>query len=102
LATKTIHTANPSNQTLNKNQDTLEIDFNSTCNWCYDDPQYVFGNPSVLPAAGLYNQASPPYKTGQLTPVADGTVLFNAVPSDQTCTTAGITATGHTIVVSGS
>src|SRR3974377_2270950 len=102
MATKHIHTNNLQNENLNKNQDNLDITVNASCNWCFDDPDGVFGNPSTLLPAGTYTATDPPTTYGPYTPVNDGTVLFNAVPTNQTCTTATITATGHTITVSGS
>jgi len=101
MATKQLNLpGNLSNVNLNKNQDTLSISFNEACTWCYSDPNNVFGNPSVLPAPGYYPKTSPPTSFDNLQPVADGTVLYNAVTSGD-CSPTGITATGHTITVTG-
>ena len=102
MSTKTIHTGNLSNQTLNKNQDDLKIDINQSCNWCFSDPDGVFGTPSTLLPDGTYTKPDPNSPYGPYTPVNDGTVYFNAVATDETCTPDGVTATGHTITVSGS
>lgn len=101
MATKTIHTSNPSNQTLNKNQDNVEITINQSCNWCFKDPDGVFGTPSTLLPDGTYTVTNPHVTYGPYTPVKSGVVRFNAVSTDQTCSTGGITETGHTITVSG-
>lgn len=99
MATKHIHIPNNmSNHSLNKNQDNIDITVDADCTWCFSDPNGVFGNPSTLLAAGTYSKTTPPTTYGPYTPVNTGTVYFNAVTSGP-CNPQGITATGHTIIV---
>ena len=35
--------SNLENVTMNKNQDKLDITIDSSCNWCFSDPDGVFG-----------------------------------------------------------
>jgi hypothetical protein len=101
MATKQLNLpGNLSNVNMNKNQDKLSISFKEACTWCYSDPNGVFGNPSVLPAPGYYQKTTPPTSFDNIQPVADGTVSYNAVTSGD-CNPEGITATGHTITVTG-
>jgi hypothetical protein len=101
MATKQLNLpGNLPDVNLNKNQDKLSITFDNACTWCYSDPNFVFGNPSVLPAAGYYPKTTPPTSFNNLQPVADGTVNYNAVTSGE-CNPEGITETGHTITVTG-
>ena len=100
MATKHINTNNLQNVSMNKNQDKLDITIDSSCNWCFSDPDGVFGNPSTLLPSNTY-YVSGPTTYGTLTAVNDGTVTFNAVPVGTDCTPDGITATGHTITVTG-
>jgi len=99
MSTKHLHiTGNMQNQTLKKGQDDLDITVNHDCTWCFSDPDGVFGNPSTLLAAGSYSATNPHTTYGPYIPVATGTVYFNAVTSGP-CNPQGITATGHTIIV---
>lgn len=101
MPTKHIHIpSNLSSQSLNKNQDTIDITVDADCTWCFSDPDFVFGNPSTLLPNGSYTKTTPPTTYGPYTPVADGTVYFNAVTSG-TCNPEGVTETGHTITVTG-
>ena len=100
MATKHINTNNLQNVSMNKNQDKLDITIDSSCNWCFSDPGGVFGNPSTLLPSNTY-YVSGPTTYGTLTAINDGTVAFNAVPVGTDCTPDGITATGHTITVTG-
>lgn len=84
-----------SNQSLKK-ADTLYIEVDADCNWCYSDPNGVFS--SFLPA-GHYTATTPPTVYGPYTAVNSGTVNFNAVTSGD-CNPMGVAASGHTIVVS--
>ncbi|HEY1579759.1 MAG TPA: hypothetical protein VGF82_22045 [Terracidiphilus sp.] len=99
MATKHIHTNNLENVTMNKNQEKLDITIDSSCNWCFSDPDGVFGNPSTLLPSNSY-YVSGPTTYGVLTAVNVGTVYFNAVPIGTTCSPQGIQGTGHTITVS--
>jgi hypothetical protein len=99
MATKHLHIpGSMSNQSLNKTQDNLDITVNNDCTWCFSDPDGVFGNPSTLLAPGTYTATNPHTTYGPYTPVATGTVYFNAVTSGP-CNPTGITGTGHTIIV---
>jgi hypothetical protein len=99
MSTKHLHiTGNMSNQTLKINQDNLDITVNHDCNWCFSDPQFVFGNPSTLLAQGTYSVTNPHTTYGPYTPVKTGTVHFNAVTSGE-CDPNGDMDTGHTIIV---
>ncbi|HEU5458695.1 MAG TPA: hypothetical protein VFU68_08755 [Terracidiphilus sp.] len=85
-----------SNESLNKS-DTLYIEVTQDCNWCYTmNPAGVFS--SFLPA-GSYTATTPPTTYGPYTAAVAGTVNYNAVTSGD-CSTAGITATVHSITVS--
>ena len=101
MATKHINTNSLQNVTMNKNQDKLDITIDSSCNWCFSDPNGVFGNPSTLLPGNTY-YVSGPTTYGTITAVADGTVYFNATPIGTQCTPETITGTGHTITVTGS
>ena len=100
MATVHIHTDKIANVTLKKGQDNLDITIDSTCNWCFSDPDGVFGNPSALLASGTYYGTVPATTYGLFVPVGTGTVLFNAVPFGTTCSPQGPPDTGHTIIVS--
>lgn len=100
MATIHIHTGNISNVSLNKSQDNLEITIDSTCNWCFSDPNGVFGNPSALLANGTYYGTIPSTTYGLFVPVGTGTVYFNVSPLGTPCNPQGIQGTGHTIIVS--
>lgn len=89
----------PANLQMNKNQDSVDITVDDTCDWCFADPDGVFGNPSTLLASGHYDKTTPPTKYGPYTPVKAGIVHINAVKSG-TCDPYGTTHTGHTITVS--
>lgn len=84
---------------MNKNQDNLDITIDASCNWCFWDPQGVFGNPSTLLPVNTY-YVSGPTTYGTLTAVQAGTVHFNAVPVGQECKAIKIEA-AHTITVTG-
>ena len=88
------------NESMKKGVDNLDITFDNACTWCYSDPSYVFGNPSVLPAPGYYAKTTPPTSFNDLQPVNTGTVHYNAVTSGDCNPDGGIIATGHTIIVS--
>lgn len=98
MATKHIHTNNLVDITMNKNQDNLDITIDSSCNWCFSDPDFVFGDPSTLLPSNTY-YVSGPTTYGVLTAVGEGTVTFNAVPVGADCDPD--TDTGHTITVTG-
>lgn len=98
MPTKQINTNNLQNIQMNKNQDQLEITIDSSCNWCYSDPNGVFGDPSTLLPSNTY-YVSGPTSYGKLTAVNTGTVTFNVTPVGTPCTPNSITATGHTITV---
>jgi hypothetical protein len=101
MSTKHLHIPNDcGNQSLNKHQENIDITVNQDCTWCFSDPDGVFGNPSTLLPAGSYTKTSPHTTYGPFTQVNTGTVYFNAVTSGP-CNPQGITATGHTITVTG-
>ena len=83
---------------MNKNQDNLDITIDSSCNWCFLDPGFVFGNPSTMLPINTY-YVSGPTTYGVLTAVKDGTVTFSAVAVGSDC--PADTDTGHTITVTG-
>lgn len=94
---KTLKIPNGMNNESLKKADTLYIEVNADCNWCYSmSSDGVFS--SFLPA-GSYTATTPPTTYGPYTAAADGTVDFNAVTSGD-CSPTGITATGHSITVS--
>ena len=86
---------------LNKGTDTLEITVTATCTWCYSDPNGVFPAPPGFLAAGTYNVTTPHTKYGPYTPQNDGVIEFGVSIPPTPCSTTGITATGHTITVTG-
>jgi len=100
MATKHINTNNLQNVSMNRNQDKLDITIDASCNWCYSDPDSVFGNPSTLLPCNTY-YVSGPTTYGTLSAVNNGTVYFNAVNVDTECDPEGIIDTGHTITVTG-
>jgi hypothetical protein len=95
-----IRTNELANVTLKKGQDNLDITIASTCNWCFSDPDGVFGNPSALLANGTYYGTIPATTYGLFTPVGTGTVHINAVSFGTQCNPQGMPDTGHTIIVS--
>lgn len=100
MATIHIHTNDVSNEKMTKNQDNLEITIDATCNWCFYDPDGVFGTPSALLANGTYYGTIPSTTYGLFVPVAAGTVYYNVSPLGTPCKPQGIQGTGHTIIVS--
>jgi hypothetical protein len=86
---------------LTKGTDDIDITVTATCNWCFSDPDYVFGNPSTLLAPGLYTVTTPHTKYGPYTPQNDGTVNFGASIPPAACNPDGIQGTPHTITVTG-
>ena len=101
MPTYHINTSKLDDKKMIKNQDNLAITIDSTCNWCFSDPDGVFGNPSALLASGTYYGTIPATTYGPFVPVNPGTVQFNAVPFGTTCTPQGPPDTGHTIIVTG-
>lgn len=93
---KTLKIPNGMNNESLKKADTLYIEVDADCTWCYSDPNNVF--PTFLPA-GSYSVTTPHTTYGPYTAENDGTVYFNAVTSGD-CSPTGVTASGHTIVVS--
>lgn len=96
-----IHLEIPSGASANvpmKVNDNLYIEVTASCNWCFSDPDSIFS--PELPACGPYNPETPPVEMGPYTATKTGSVLFNAVAQDKTCTLTGITATAHSIIVS--
>jgi hypothetical protein len=66
--------------------------------WCYTDNN----TPKVFADGFLANGSYGPSSHGPYTAVNPGTVQYQGVlDQNQPCTPEGITATGHTIVVSG-
>jgi hypothetical protein len=86
---------------MTKGTDDLEIQVTATCNWCFSDPDYVFGNPSTLLSPGLYTVTNPHTKYGPYTPVNDGTVTVNATIPPIACTTNDPKGVPQTIKVTG-
>jgi len=102
MATKHLNIPNDlSSINMTKGIDQLEITVTATCNWCYSDPQHVFGNPSTLLAPGLYNVTTPHTTYGPYSPVNDGTVTFNATIPPVACTTVTSKEVPQTITVTG-
>ena len=97
MATKRINIPQDTHANL-KVGDQLNIAVIADCDWCYSDPDNCFSGGLLAP--GCYTATNPHTVYGPYTATADGTVDFNAVTSGP-CTTSGVTATGHTIVVSG-
>jgi hypothetical protein len=81
---------------MKEKNDTISFKVTQTCTFCYSDPTPCF--PSFLPA-GTYTATTPPTTYGPYTADAVGTVVYNAVTSGP-CTTTGIVATPHSIIVS--
>jgi hypothetical protein len=99
MATKHLNIPNDlSSKQLTRGTDDIQITVTADCSWCYSDPNNVFANGFL--AAGSYTATSPHTTYGPYTPANDGTVTVNAVTSGN-CTTAGVTATPHTITVTG-
>jgi hypothetical protein len=99
MATKRLTIPNgSSNISLNKGVDSLTIEVNGDCTWCYSDPTPCFPN-GLLPA-GSYTVTNPHTEYGPYTPDAAGTVNFNSVTSGTCDPNGGPVATMHTIVVS--
>lgn len=93
-ATKTLTIPNGGNMSLNKNQDQLEIHCTQECQWCYNDPSGVF--PNFLPAGTVQPGTYGPYEA-----VNDGTVTYDDPTSGNCNASGGVTATPHSITVSG-
>lgn len=102
MATKHLNIPNDlKSVNLNKGTDNLDITVTATCNWCFSDPDYVFGNPSTLLPPGLYNVTTPHTTYGPYTPQNDGTVTFNATIPPTPCTTSSPRGVPQTITVTG-
>lgn len=102
MATKHLNIPNDlKSVNLNKGTDDLDITVTATCNWCFSDPDYVFGNPSTLLPPGLYNVTTPHTTYGPYTPQNDGTVTFNATIPPTPCTTSSPRGVPQTITVTG-
>jgi hypothetical protein len=96
MADKVLTIPNDSTLAVNVN-DNLYIQVSSQCQWCYSDPTPCFSG--GLLAAGQYEKTTGGAKYGPYLASAAGTVNFGS-PTSPPCSTTGVTATGHTIIVS--
>jgi hypothetical protein len=76
---------------------TIKCTDQNGCTWCYSDTN----DPQVFADGFLANGSYNPGELGTFTAVNPGTVNFNGIKGkDKPCDPLGITATGHTIIVS--
>lgn len=77
---------------------TIKCTDNNGCTWCYSDGN----NPQVFSGGFLANGSYDKGDLGVYTAVNPGTVFFNSISGkNQPCNPLGVTAAGHTIIVTG-